>query len=581
MKNKFKALKFPIIITLFLSSFIACDKDFSVIESDVLGEENAHFSTGIDTLPISAYNKKLSAVQVNNLASNLLGVFNDLEFGKSTASIVTQITPNSSSLNPNFGVDPVIDSVVINIPYFSTVTGPDDLDPNASKYNLDSVYGDIGTPFKLTIYKNNYFLKDFEGRSTQNYYSKSEGLDNPSHNYALNGSEEIDFDNHLGEMIYENSDFKPRTVFKKLLEISGTDTIVTYAAPALRIKFDSEITEDEDKIRFWQQTIIEKGGEPELSSVNDFRAYFRGLYFKAEAIENGGNMFLINLESSEANITIYYKNGEESEKYVMDFTGNKLNTFKNEFSAPLADGDKDNGDETLYLKGLSGSMAVVDLFNGLVEYTDNAGNISEISAVDYFKKTYRKTNKEGNFIYDDEGNYVLKRLINEAHLTIYEDESKVINTVDEKNGDAYHKYDRIYAYDIKNNLPTIDYQFDGTENNDPIFSKIFSLEQRDSISPTEAKYKIRITEHLNNIIQNDSTNYKIGLVLSNNVNYINNSGILNSNDDVTAVPSASVISPRGTILYGSNEAIDALDVNGENKRLTLKIFYTETETKEE
>ena len=83
------------------------------------------------------------------------------------------------------------------------------------------------------------------------------------------------------------------------------------------------------------------------------------------------------------------------------------------------------------------------------------------------------------------------------------------------------------------------------------------------------KYKIRITEYLNNIIQNNSTNYQIGLVLSNNVNVTSSSEILNSNDDVTAVPMASIISPRGTILHGSN----SLTVE---KQLKFKVFFTKS-----
>ena len=138
----------------------------------------------------------------------------------------------------------------------------------------------------------------------------------------------------------------------------------------------------------------------------------------------------------------------------------------------------------------------------------------------------------------------------------------MINTEDAY-GDVYHKFDRIYAYDIKNNTTTLDYQIDPFEDNDPIVSKIFSLSQRS----TEGKYKIRITEHLNNIIQNDSTNYKLGLVLSNNVNVTATSEVLNSTDDVTAIPSMSTITPRGTILHGSN----AIDVD---KRLELKVFFT-------
>ena len=196
-------------------------------------------------------------------------------------------------------------------------------------------------------------------------------------------------------------------------------------------------------------------------------------------------------------------------------------------------------------------MAVVDLFP-----TDEA--------LENFKNDFRQTGNNGEFIKDNRtGSFLLKKLINEAHLVIYEDDN-VLSTEDD-NGDLYHKYDRIYAYDIKNNITTIDYQIDPIESNEALSSKLFSLGQREE---STGKYKIRITEHLNNIIQNDSTNYQIGLVLSNNVNVTSSSRILNSTDDVTAVPTASIISPRGTILNGSN----AMD---DNKKLKLKVFFTE------
>ena len=69
---------------------------------------------------------------------------------------------------------------------------------------------------------------------------------------------------------------------------------------------------------------------------------------------------------------------------------------------------------------------------------------------------------------------------------------------------------------------------------------------------------------------NDSTNTKIGLVLSTNVNYTNISAIADSDDeDVTGLPAASVITPRGTVLYGSNANVD------DEKRMRFKVFYTE------
>ncbi|XCF06253.1 DUF4270 family protein [Tamlana crocina] len=208
-------------------------------------------------------------------------------------------------------------------------------------------------------------------------------------------------------------------------------------------------------------------------------------------------------------------------------------------------------------------MAVVDLFSGMVECEDEDGTITMRTAFDCFKRTYRELDENGDYAEKVNGNYPLKKLVNDAFLEVYEDS---INAVTGPYGTEYHKYDRLYAYDIKNSLPTVDYNLDPVESSASAFnSKIISLSQRDTIT---GKFKIRLTEHLKNILIRDSTSTKIGLVLSNNVNYINNAKILNPTDEVSNVPAAAIISPRGTVLHGNQSAT-------EKKRLKLKIFYTE------
>lgn len=284
-----------------------------------------------------------------------------------------------------------------------------------------------------------------------------------------------------------------------------------------------------------------------------FYDYFRSLYFKAEG--NDGSMILLNFGSPDANITINYTTGEDDDRtetsYVFNFNGNRINPFINNYNKQLEDGDKNNGDEKLNLKGGS-SMAVVDLFP-----TD--------ADLKYFLDKFRKRDSNSDDGYqrnETTGDFILNKLINEAHLVIYEDDE--INT----GGDTdFHLYDRIYAYNLENNAPTIDFFADPTENTaSPKDSRIISLGQRD---PDSRSYKIRLTQHLNDILLRgtESINTKIGLVISNNVNLSNNSQILNSGDDVTAVPSASVLSPRGTVIHGSNSDSD--------KKMTLKLFFTE------
>jgi hypothetical protein len=141
----------------------------------------------------------------------------------------------------------------------------------------------------------------------------------------------------------------------------------------------------------------------------------------------------------------------------------------------------------------------------------------------------------------------------------------------DKNGSDYSKFDRLYAYDLKNNRPLIDYSFDPTNNTtDPFSSTSFHLGQRrPDESSGVAKYKIHLTEHLNNILIRDSTNTKIGLVLSTNVNYTASAKILNSGDDVVGIPAAAILTPRGTILHGTKANVP------ENRKMKLQLFFTE------
>ena len=554
MKKIFEALRIPAIVLLFVTSFIACDKDFYVLDSSVLGKDNANFDTdNTETLPIVAYNKKLGNVQINNLPSNLLGFFDDPAYGASTASIVTQITP--TSFNPDFGTDPVIDSVVLTIPYFSRATGIDE--NGVETYTIsDSLYGRIddngnaAAPVKLSIYENNYFLRSFNPNNldeSQNYYSHAN--DPSTDNFSQIENSLINFDDHKGSLLYTVSDFKPNTNAIVLTTGEGEDVSTSRITPALRLKLDTP---------FWTTKILDKEGATELSNNNNFQNYFRGLYIKAEAINNDGNMILLNTASTDAQIVIHYSRGESENRtqstYNFNLNGNRLNTFINNFDITIPDGDETNGDGTLYLKGGEGSMAVVDLF----PTNEDLNN---------FIDEYRISIGNGEWLTDNStGDFILKKLINEAHIEVFED-NIVNNGVD----DDFHQYDRIYAYDIKNNIPTIDYTIDFTENvANPVSSRVVHLGIRQE-STTSGKegfnYKIRLTEHLNNILRRDSTNTKIGLVLSTNVNLTNNANILNSSDDVTIVPAASIISPRGTILHGTN--------TNDNRKMRLKIFSTE------
>ncbi|MDG5490478.1 DUF4270 domain-containing protein [Psychroserpens sp. SPM9] len=544
MKKRKIALKNLAVLSLIISSFIACDKDFANIDSDIINNDNAtHFDTDSRDFNVIAYTKALSPVQTNNLPVNLLGVYKDDIYGMTTASIVAEVA--SSIINPTFGENVVMDSVVLSIPYFSTAT--EVTEDGETIYELDSVFG--GDPIKLSLFESNYFLRDFDPsgdiNDSQNYYANmSTGIDfiSASQLEAVPLNLEGDGENNVIE------EFTPSNVQIRLLDEDGE--LSSRLIPGLRVKLDTT---------YWRTKIIDKEGQPELSNQNNFNDYFRGIYFKAEAIGMDGNLSVLNLAASTTNITIYYTRDSDVEgadpfqsTYTISFTGNRVNFISNEFD--IQNGNETTGDELLRLKGGQGSIAEIKLFNGDdIDDDDTTDNLFET-----FKNEFVETDEDGNFVSS-------KKLINEANLVFYVNQELL-----ENNGP-----DRLYIYDIENQTPLTDYFQDIANTVFPTFSRISHLGrlQRvdDDPSGNGIKYKIKITEHINNLLLRDSTNVKLGLAVSGNINLENNTlqyDILTGTDQEETVPVSSIISPRGTILYGNN-------TGDEEKKLYLEIFFTE------
>ena len=544
--NKIKfALKNIAVLALLISSFIACDKDYATVGSDIIGEND--FNTrSTKEYSVIAYTNPLEPIQTNNLPINYIGAYKDPIYGLTTASFVTQI--GSNLLNPDFGEKVTIDSVIMTLPYFSTR-----VELNAegeTTYKLDSVFGN--GLINLSIYENKYFLSSVdpgaEFDSPLVYFSNkmtSTSTINPS---ILEGPSIPFYSSNTNPPTNIIENFKPSD---KEIKLKKDGEISERLAPALRVRLDTT---------FWHHKIIAKQqGDPELSNANNFNNYFRGIYFKAEAVTNNGSMALLNLGSAGANVTIFYTKDPFTEgaprvqtSYIMTFSGNKINFLENEFEAPILQGNAVTGDEKLYLKGAEGATAVVDLFK--------SGNYDDGFSPDFmaFKNKFVETDSDGKFVKS-------RRLVNEANLIFYVDQSIVSQELPQ----------RIYLYDLTNNTPLIDYYMDLANTSVPNNSKINHLGplQREGNSSTGAgvKYKIKITEHINSLLMKDSTNVKLGLAISGNVNLegaVPQYKILTSDLDlVKKVPISSIVSPRGIVLYGNN-------TTDETKKLQLEIFYT-------
>ena len=561
-KNKFALQIFA--LSLIILSFIACDKDFANLESDIINEDIAtNFDILKDSFPIITYTRALGPVATNNLGLNTLGIYDDA-YGRTTSSILTQVTP--SDFEPVFGDGVSIDSVVLTLPYFSTATDVEE--DGTIIYDLDSVIGN--NRMKLRVFESNFFIRDFDPNGefddAQSYFSnRSASISEPIDTTSLQNEELIFLT--APETSYESSsegeniiDISAEGFALETLDDDGNSEITSRIAPGIRVKLDTT---------FWRNKIIDQEGESVLSNQTLFSDFFRGLYFTVEPVNNTGSFLILDTGVTGSNVTIYYSNltsstsddpdVTEQNTYVLTFAPNIINFMDNDFSPPITSGDATLGDSRIFLKGGEGSVANIKLFNG--------ENIDDDDGTDNAFETFRNEYVD----VDEDGNVTPKRLINEANLIFYVDQDAVQTPSITQDNEP----NRIYLYDAENNTPLIDYFLDITNETFPSFSiasHLGPLERvNDEPDGNGIKYKLRITEHINNLIFNDSTNVELGLAVSLNVNIestffqreVQNSEGL----DLTA-PVSSILLPRGTILHGNN-------TDDESKRVFLEVYFTE------
>lgn len=519
-----------------LGFLLSCDSEYNSIGADIV-DDNDHFGfLKNDASSIVAFNQKTGAVQTNNLPVNPLGVFDSGLFGKTTANFVTQLELKSE--NPRFRDVPSsakIKSVVLNIPYFNTFLKTET--DGSNKYELDSVYGNINNKIKLSIYENGYYLRDLDPNTgfleAQKFYSDQNSVFNSVKGPKLNDS--------------SNSSQNDQFAFSPLEHViqpeeEGGD--VVRELPSMKLDLNKD---------FFYNKIIASSSN--LVNNNVFKNHFKGLYFQVEEISGSA---LAMLDFSKGTITMTYEdkkvkivNGEEvddgveEKTLVLNLKGHTVSLL--DYASTSASQTYDNvvpnpvtGDQKLYLRGGNGSVGMIDLFGG--------ENSAELEAL--------RTEAISN-----------NWLINEANLVFYVDQPSMTNNIDPN---------RIYVYNAKDNTPLVDYLFDSSVNGGkPKYSKMAFdgiVKLTGNSEDTNRKgiqYKVRITEHIKRVLFKDSTNVRLGVSVSEDISKSTSMALRTPSPAFKKVPFASVMSPLGTVLFGT-----APVPSNESKRLKLEIYYT-------
>ncbi|AFL80858.1 hypothetical protein Aeqsu_1365 [Aequorivita sublithincola DSM 14238] len=496
-------------ILFMIIAMSSCQEDISTIGSELLGDE---IPNGIldDSQTVISYSRKLGPVQSNRLPAYQLGVYNDPVYGKSTVKLLSQLTLEKN--NPTFGDTALIDSVFVYLPFFSTATTVD----STTTYELDSIYGNA--PINVNIYKSDYFLRDYDPNSGfqefQNYYTDQSAL----------------FQSYWGEELGSVENFIPSN--SGFILNKGKDD-EEKLGPGLRVKLDST---------FFQDKFLALEGKEELRNSNNFKNYIRGLYFDVSTVDNDGSLFIF--DAANANVTIFYSSKNEGEKksnvFKLNFGGINVNTFQNQLSqevqTAIANPNIETGDENLYLRGGDGIISVVELFG---KDLDNNGVADDLELL-----------------------RSKKWIINEANLIFYVNQDLMVGGVTEP--------ERILIYDLKNSNILADYLLDPTNGLAPINALTNHYGRLERGSDGNGNfYKMKITSHISNLINKDSTNVPLGIMVSQNVTIRTTQKLQNPMEpSIKEVPSSAVVSPEGTILYGNATP-------NQDKRLKLQIYYTE------
>ena len=543
-----------ILIACFAFLFVSCDKDFNEIGSDVIGDDHYGLVKD-DTKSIVAYNQNLGAMQSNNLPINALGYYNNPFFGKTKASLVSQVVLDT--LNQTIGANPTVTKVELSLPYFSKIVSTDATTGDRT-FELDSIYG--SNKFKLSVYESTYFLRDFDAstgfQEAQKYYSDATPDFDANKNAArLNDDSSV---SQNDEFYYSDKEIVTYKI------VDGVQVVDTRSAPGMRLNL---------KKQFFQDKLFSGNASGKLVNNTIFKEYFRGLYFKTESASSSpsqGSLALLNFKLGKIIVTYTISVTDannvtttKEKKLAISLGGNTVNLFENDYNSNYQNNvttnvDKVNGDSRLYLKGGAGSMAVISLFGATdVKGYDANGAITGPNGVsDELDDLRNPTNGQ-------------KWLVNDASLSFYIDQQTMGTSPEPK---------RIYLYDLNNNRPLLDYFTDiSTVVSNPKNNKFVHgglVENETTGDKRGVRYKIRITNHLRNLINKDSTNVKLGLVVTEAIGIVSNLKLKTpviAGIPLDRAPLSSVVNPLGTVLFGNTIPSSSSDYD---KRLKLEIYYT-------
>lgn len=293
-----------------LAVFTACEQEDKYVGSAIVGDNAAQFN--IAHVDVTATTLPSDTIKTNRemLFNAVIGVFDDAVFGKSKSSYYTQV--RLSELSPEFGGNPIVDSVILSIPTFYNkkdtlehenylfkktykVKVSDDKSceitdtvyhyRNDIKYRIDSIYGKKDSQITLKVERVTESMKITDSIKYSNMnLATSETF----------GEKKIDNKAWLRQVI---------TYLKKDKK-GDSAVILDDKKPIIRIKLDNLKA-------FMQNNVFNEAASSNLGDqVSFINNVLQGI--KISAVEENG--FLLNFNPSEMKLTAYYTT--DNDKFV-------------------------------------------------------------------------------------------------------------------------------------------------------------------------------------------------------------------------------------------------------------------------
>ncbi len=312
-------LRTATLFSLLIVLFNSCTKELTPIGLGLLEPIDLLKLGYTDTVQIRAYSLSEDSVYTRNLSYAQVGSMYDPIFGKTSASLYSQIFITTSRLR--FGTSPVFDSAFLYMPYKSS-------------------YGDTLSNMTFRIY-----------RLTEDIVDSLHSYSNTELNY--------DISNPLGELTFQP---KPHDS-----AYYGGKT----QAPMLRIPINST----------FGNYIMGAEDTTYLNNNAEFVKFFKGVYIVAEPQNMPGKGCIINfsLPSDYSRIQMFYHNTEDTLNYSFAFStgcSRFQNYDHNGFAEDIPilkqqlEGNTELGKDFLFAQGLSGAKIKIE-FPYLSKWFDN------------------------------------------------------------------------------------------------------------------------------------------------------------------------------------------------------------------